>query len=89
MIRNGQVEASRQEVIAMVGEWLAATPRAQAQGGAEKAFTHLPIRGGVVREPVPGYVDFVHRTFQDHLGARAAVEARDLGVLVRNAPAAQ
>jgi hypothetical protein len=30
-------------------------------------------------------VDFVHRTFQDHLGAKAAVEARDFGVLVRNA----
>ncbi|MGW6601351.1 NACHT domain-containing protein [Streptomyces sp. NPDC055036] len=43
------------------------------------------IRSGLLREPVPGAVGFVHRTFQDYLGAKAAVEARDFGVLVRNA----
>ncbi|MFD7784727.1 hypothetical protein ACFV4Q_16740 [Streptomyces nojiriensis] len=30
-------------------------------------------------------MDFVHRTFQDYLGAKAAVEDRDFGMLVRNA----
>ncbi|MEU6824326.1 NACHT domain-containing protein [Streptomyces atriruber] len=85
MIRNAQVEADRGEVVAMLDEWLAAMPQVRAQGDAEQIFTHLLIRSGLLREPVPGSVDFVHRTFQDYLGAKAAVEARDFGVLVRNA----
>jgi hypothetical protein len=85
LIRNGQVEASRDDVVGMLDEWLRAMPQVREQGGAEQVYTHLLIRSGLLREPVPGYVDFVHRTFQDYLGAKAAVEARDFGVLVRNA----
>ncbi|WP_234377195.1 NACHT domain-containing NTPase [Streptomyces sp. TP-A0356] len=85
LIRNGQVEAARDEVVTMLDEWLAAMPQAREQGDAGQVFSHLLIRSGLLREPVPGYVDFVHRTFQDYLGAKAAVEARDFGVLVRNA----
>lgn len=85
MIRNGQAEAARDEAVAMLDEWLAAMPQVREQGDADQVFSHLLIRSGLLREPVPGYVDFVHRTFQDYLGAKAAVEARDFGVLVRNA----
>ncbi|QIJ61918.1 hypothetical protein [Streptomyces sp. JB150] len=85
MIRNAQVQAERDEVVAMLDEWLAAMPQVRRQGDAEQVFTHLLIPSGLRREPVPGYVDFVHRTFQDHLGAKAAVESRDFGVLARNA----
>ncbi|MEU0374472.1 NACHT domain-containing protein [Streptomyces sp. NPDC006283] len=83
LIRNGQAEAERAEAVEMVAEWLAAMP--QVQGTAEQVFSHLLIRSGLLREPTPGAVDFVHRTFQDYLGAKAAVEARDFGVLVSNA----
>ncbi|MFF9317910.1 NACHT domain-containing protein [Streptomyces sp. NPDC014735] len=83
LIRNGQVEADRAQAVALVGDWLRAMP--QVRGTAEQVFSHLLIRSGLLREPAPGAVDFVHRTFLDHLGAKAAVEARDFGVLVRNA----
>ncbi|MEE1818957.1 NACHT domain-containing protein [Streptomyces sp. SP18ES09] len=83
LIRNGQVEADRDEAEEMVGEWLAAMP--QVRGTREQVFAHLLIRSGLLREPAPGSVGFVHRTFQDYLGAKAAVEARDFGVLVKNA----
>ncbi|MFI8387957.1 NACHT domain-containing protein [Streptomyces sp. NPDC085540] len=85
LIRNGQLEAARDEAAAMVGEWLESMPQVRAQGGAEQVFTHLLIRSGVLLEPVPGSVVFVHRTFQDYLGAKAAVESRDFGMLVKNA----
>ncbi|MFJ6782189.1 NACHT domain-containing protein [Streptomyces yangpuensis] len=85
LIRNGQVEAARDEAVEMVGEWMGAMPQVAVQGGAEQVFNHLLIRSGLLREPVKGSVGFVHRTFQDYLGAKAAVEARDFGVLVRNA----
>ncbi|CAM5354802.1 NACHT domain-containing protein [Streptomyces aurantiogriseus] len=83
LIRNGQVEAARDEAVEMVAEWLTAMPQVEAD--AARVYQHLLIRSGLLREPVPGAVDFVHRTFQDYLGAKAAVEARDFGVLVRNA----
>ncbi|MEU1370822.1 NACHT domain-containing protein [Streptomyces sp. NPDC005803] len=83
LIRNGQLEAGRDEAVAMTAQWLRAMP--QVRGSAEQVFSHLLIRSGLLREPAPGAVDFVHRTFLDYLGAKAAVEARDFGVLVRNA----
>ncbi|MFD7259558.1 NACHT domain-containing protein [Streptomyces sp. NPDC059874] len=85
LIRNGQVEAARDEAVEMIDEWLDAMPQVRAQGSAARVFTHLLIRSGLLREPVKGSVDFVHRTFQDYLGAKAAVEARDFGVLVQHA----
>ncbi|MFJ5551548.1 NACHT domain-containing protein [Streptomyces sp. NPDC093225] len=85
LIRNGQVEAGRDEAVALVAEWLEAMPQVREQGDAERVFAHLLIRSGLLREPVKGSVDFVHRTFQDYLGAKAAVESRDFGVLVKNA----
>ncbi|MER6446880.1 NACHT domain-containing protein [Streptomyces venezuelae] len=85
LIRNGQLEAGRDEAVEMVGEWLDAMPQVRAQGGAEQVFSHLLIRSGLLLEPFPGSVTFVHRTFQDYLGAKAAVESRDFGVLVKNA----
>ncbi|MFE7616196.1 NACHT domain-containing protein [Streptomyces sp. NPDC057496] len=83
LIRNGQAEADAEEARSMVAEWLTAMP--QVRGGAEEVFAHLLIRSGLLREPAPGAVGFVHRTFQDYLGAKAAVEARDFGVLVKHA----
>ncbi|MGW6569459.1 NACHT domain-containing protein [Streptomyces sp. NPDC054975] len=83
LIRNDQVQADRGEAEEMVAEWLASMP--QVAGTAEQVFAHLLIRSGLLREPAPGTVDFVHRTFLDYLGAKAAVEARDFGVLVKHA----
>ncbi|MGW5526226.1 NACHT domain-containing protein [Streptomyces xanthochromogenes] len=83
LIRNGLAETDRGEAVWMVTEWLAAMP--QVTGEPDQVFAHLLIRSGLLREPVPGSVGFVHRTFQDYLGAKAAVEDRDFGVLVRNA----
>ncbi|MER5932219.1 NACHT domain-containing protein [Streptomyces sp. NPDC002054] len=85
LIRNGQVEADRDEAVDMIREWLEAMPQVREQGDAQQVFRHLLIRSGLLREPVPGAVHFVHRTFQDYLGAKAAVEERDFGVLVRHA----
>ncbi|MGE7390618.1 NACHT domain-containing protein [Streptomyces sp. NPDC004126] len=86
LIRNEHLEADRDEAVAMIDECLDAMPQVRAQGSsAQQVFNHLLIRSGLLIEPVPGSVQFVHRTFQDYLGAKAAVEARDFGVLVRHA----
>ncbi|RLV65742.1 Large ATP-binding protein [Streptomyces sp. CBMAI 2042] len=83
LIRNGLAEARQDEAVAMIADWMRAM--SQVRGTPEQVFAHLLNRSGLLREPAPGAVGFVHRTFQDYLGARAAVEARDFGVLVRHA----
>ncbi|MFF4389029.1 NACHT domain-containing protein [Streptomyces sp. NPDC001552] len=86
LIRNEHLEADRDEAVAMVDGWLDAMPQVRAQGSsAQQVFNHLLIRSGLLIEPVPGSFQFVHRTFQDYLGAKAAVEERDFGVLVGHA----
>jgi len=83
LIRNGLAEARQDEAVAMIADWMHAM--SQVRGTPEQVFAHLLNRSGLLREPAPGAVGFVHRTFQDYLGAKAAVEARDFGVLVCHA----
>ncbi|WP_455711093.1 NACHT domain-containing protein [Streptomyces kronopolitis] len=85
LIRNGRTELDRERAERIVGEALPAVPTAAAQGDAAAVFRHLLLRSGLLREPAPGSVDFVHRTFQDYLGAKAAVEDGDIGLLVAHA----
>ncbi|MFT2014525.1 NACHT domain-containing protein [Streptomyces sp. 796.1] len=85
LIRNGQTQASREEAVALLEDTLAAMPQVRDQGDADQVFRHLLIRSGLLREPEAGAVDFVHRTFQDYLAAKAAVEARDFGLLADKA----
>ncbi|MGI5531093.1 NACHT domain-containing protein [Streptomyces syringium] len=89
LIRNGQTEMEEESALAVVEEALPAMPAVSAQGDARQVLTHLVGRSGLLRKPTADTIDFVHRTFQDYLGAKAAVEARDLGLLVRHAHDAQ
>lgn len=51
----------------------------------DEVLDHLLERSGVLREPVRGRVDFVHRTFQECLAANEATEQDYLDVLVDRA----
>ncbi|WP_369696767.1 NACHT domain-containing NTPase [Streptomyces sp. XD-27] len=84
LIRNGQAELDREQAERIVADALPNVPAAQALGGAPQVLDHLLLRSGVLREPTAGAVEFVHRTFQDYLGAKAAVEHGDFGLLVNN-----
>ena len=85
LIKNGRTEMDRSRAESIVGRALPGTPELAALGEAPAVFEHLLQRSGLLREPVPGTVDFVHRSFQDFLGARAAVEEGDFGLLVEHA----
>ncbi|MFK4100618.1 NACHT domain-containing protein [Streptomyces sp. NPDC019531] len=60
-------------------------PSIALTGDAATALRALLLRSGLLRQPAAGVVDFVHRTFQDYLGARYAVEEGHLDVLTGHA----
>ncbi|WKD32030.1 NACHT domain-containing protein [Streptomyces xanthophaeus] len=85
LAKNGRTAMDRSRAEDVIARALPSVPEAAALGGAPEVFEYLLRRTGLLRQPAPGTVDFVHRTFQDFLGARAAVEEGDFGMLISHA----
>ncbi|QKV94177.1 NACHT domain-containing protein [Streptomyces sp. NA02950] len=85
MLVNGRSEMDRTVALETFAQHLPSIPHASRQGGPEEIYRHLLHRTGLLREPTPGSVDFVHRTFQDYLSARAVVERHDFDFLIDHA----
>ncbi|MFF8788497.1 NACHT domain-containing protein [Streptomyces sp. NPDC015125] len=85
MLVNGRSEMDRATAVGTLARHLPAIPDAARQGGPQEVFRHLLNRTGLLREPTPGTVDFVHRTFQDYLAARATVQRHDFRLLLDHA----
>lgn len=78
-----RVEFTRETARSHLRHKLPAMPNVTAD--AEALLTHLLERSGVLRQPVPGKVDFVHRTFQEYLAADEAVQHHHVDTLVAHA----
>lgn len=52
---------------------------------APETTRFLIERSGLLREPRVGFVDFIHRTFQEYLAAKEAVGDHELDFLINNA----
>ncbi|MDT0321509.1 NACHT domain-containing protein [Streptomyces millisiae] len=85
LIRNGHSELDREDALDLISQVLPSMPQVSAQGDAEAILRHLLDRSGLLLEPTEGALTFVHRTFQDYLAAREAIEARDFPLLIKNA----
>ncbi|MFD5316975.1 NACHT domain-containing protein [Streptomyces sp. NPDC127098] len=85
LIRNGHSELEREDALDLISKVLPSMPQVSAQGDAEAILRHLLDRSGLLLEPTEGALTFVHRTFQDYLAAREAIEARDFPLLIKNA----
>jgi hypothetical protein len=83
LIRNGWTSASSERVRERIEAKLAGM--AQVEVSADEVYRVLLERSGLLREPVEGQTDFVHRTFQEYLAAAEAVATDDIGALVANA----
>ena len=79
----GRAELPRDNVLEMVRRAVARMPNVEYS--AQDVLHHLLERSGVIREPVLGQVDFVHRTFQEYLTAKEAVEDQAVEALVTRA----
>ncbi|WP_435251926.1 NACHT domain-containing protein [Streptomyces tendae] len=83
LIRNGRAEMDRDEALQIIGRAIPALNLSGAED--QEVYDALLLRSGLLREPAEGRVDFLHRTFQDYLGARLAVQEMDFDLLVDHA----
>lgn len=83
LVRNGAAEASEADAQRILATSAAVLPGVDQDG--ERLYRHLLVRSGLLREPTAGHVDFVHRTFQEFLAAKALMAANHVGEIVRNA----
>ncbi|MGW5734925.1 MULTISPECIES: NACHT domain-containing protein [Streptomyces] len=82
LIRNSRSEMDLSEALHIIGQ---ALPSLNLHGDAKEIYNSLLLRSGLLREPADGRVDFLHRTFQDYLGSRLAVQELDFDLLLNNA----
>ncbi|MGW2642181.1 NACHT domain-containing protein [Streptomyces sp. NPDC001348] len=89
LVLSGRTEMALETAEGIVERSLPTVASAAGQGDAATVLRTLLLRSGLLRQPAEGVLDFVHRTFQDYLGARYAVEEGHLDVLVSHADDAQ
>lgn len=83
LLNNGFSDATRSDIENLFVEKVEAMPRLSAT--PEEVLQHFLLRSGLLREPIMGRVDFIHRTFLEYLAAKQSVEERSVGLLVEHA----
>ncbi len=83
LVRNGRSDADRVEATARLSRYMKSMPYVEAKPSA--IMEYLLLRSGVLREPVVGRIDFLHKTFQEYLAARAILDDGDLDAMLRHA----
>jgi hypothetical protein len=83
MVRNGVAEVPLEKVHQVIDRSTASLPnRLYDIAGLCR---HLILRSGLLREPTAGNVDFIHKSFQEYLAAKAVMASDNVRELVRNA----
>jgi hypothetical protein len=83
LLLNEQTDARISELDDLIARELVSMPAVQTS--AAEVRQHLLVRSGLLRQPIEGRVDFIHRTFQEYLAAKQAIGERNIGLLVSNA----
>jgi len=80
---NRVADSSFEEFEARVGDVLPRLHRLRTDSDSLARF--ILERSGILREPIVGRVDFIHRTFLEFLAARAAVQGKYIQKLIHSA----
>ena len=81
LIVNENSDVDREAAVEMTRRQLESMPHVRYS--AEEVFQTLLERSGLLRQPVPGRIDFIHRTFQEYLAAREALDQNHINLLIR------
>ncbi|WOX12823.1 NACHT domain-containing protein [Streptomyces sp. N50] len=82
---NNRSEIALDQAAVHVAAKLSAMRHLEVQQGGHGVLEQLRDRSGILRSPVEGRLDFVHRTFQEYLAAEEATEEDRIGNLVGRA----
>lgn len=80
---NEYAEADREEVLHQIGLELRNMP--EVEDSPEHVLRGLIGSNSVLRESVPGRIDFLHQTIAEYLAARAVIDQGAIGLLVAQA----
>ncbi|MFE5969347.1 NACHT domain-containing protein [Streptomyces sp. NPDC056463] len=83
LLRNKLTDSTEQQAVSQIDIALKSMPAVTASG--KEVYKYLMVRSGLLRQPIEGRVDFIHRTFQEYLAADTLVSLNDIGALVQNA----
>ena len=82
MLKNGYSEVALAEAEGWLNTRLPNMTHVPTAVAAAEVLHFIIERSGILREPVPGQLDFTHRTFQEYMAAQAAVDEGDIGLLL-------
>ncbi|MBH5335689.1 NACHT domain-containing protein [Streptomyces pactum] len=85
LVRTGQNQLTAAEAERQIGHTLRALPGIQEQGGPATVLRHLLNRSGLLQERSDDAIQFIHRTFQDYLAAKALIEGGGVKELLNHA----
>ncbi|MFF8986441.1 NACHT domain-containing protein [Streptomyces globisporus] len=83
LLRNQLTDSTEDQAKGQVRIALQSMPAVQTAEFV--VYKYLMVRSGILRQPVEGRVDFIHRTFQEYLAAADIVALNDTGALIQNA----
>ncbi|MFK4147452.1 NACHT domain-containing protein [Streptomyces sp. NPDC004065] len=83
LLRNALSDSTEEQAIGQISLAMESMPAVQSSG--TDVYKYLMVRSGLLRQPVEGRVDFIHRTFLEYLAAANIVALNDIGSLVKNA----
>lgn len=83
MVRNGVAEVSHEQFQQVVERSTASLPNVPYD--IQSVCSHLILRSGLLREPSTGSIDFIHKSFQEYLAAKALVASDYIRETIRNA----
>lgn len=83
LLLNEQSDISKSDAVVQIGERIRYI--SSINHSPDSVFSNLLTRSGLIREPVEGRVDFIHRTFQEYLGAARAISDGNVPLLVNKA----
>ena len=83
LIRQDLASVSIERATEMVARVMQSLP--ETNNSPSVVLQNLLERSGLLREPVVDQLDFIHRTFQDYLAGRAAIDGDEIELLISNA----
>lgn len=81
---NGWSVVERPRAEERMSKRLANMPGLPVNLSASMVMRLFVDRTGLLREPRPDHIDFTHRTFQEFLAAKAALDEGNVGALIKN-----